>query len=34
MLSRFYDKYPEYLDRTFVSVKGGMNPAAHGPDGS
>ncbi|KAF5367387.1 hypothetical protein D9758_003752 [Tetrapyrgos nigripes] len=34
MLSRFYDKYPEYAERTFVSVKGGIDPAKHGPNGS
>ncbi|KAK7463588.1 hypothetical protein VKT23_006934 [Stygiomarasmius scandens] len=34
MLSRFFAKYPEYADRIFLSVKGGVNPAKHGPDGS
>lgn len=24
MLSRFFAKYPEYIDRTFLSVKGGV----------
>jgi pyridoxine 4-dehydrogenase len=24
MLSRFYAKYPEYADKTFLSVKGGI----------
>ncbi|KAF5367491.1 hypothetical protein D9758_003749 [Tetrapyrgos nigripes] len=35
MLSRFFAKYPEYVDRVFVSVKGGMNVSSHlFPDGS
>ncbi|KAE9398134.1 aldo/keto reductase [Gymnopus androsaceus JB14] len=32
MLSRFYAKYPEYADKTFLSVKGGLRNMA--PDGS
>jgi pyridoxine 4-dehydrogenase len=24
MLARFYEKYPEYVDKTFLSVKGGI----------
>ncbi|KAJ7150916.1 aldo/keto reductase [Mycena crocata] len=34
MLSRFYAKYPEYADTTFLSVKGAFNTAAdaYGPD--
>lgn len=32
LLSRFYDKYPEYVDRTFLSVKGGLVNMA--PDAS
>jgi len=34
LLARFFDKYPEYADRTFLSVKGGMIPAQLSPDGS
>ena len=34
LLARFFDKYPEYADRTFLSVKGGMVPAQLSPDGS
>ncbi|KAH9857012.1 aldo/keto reductase [Lenzites betulinus] len=32
MLSRFFAKYPEYADRTFLSVKGGVGQG--GPDAS
>ncbi|KAI0831436.1 aldo/keto reductase [Trametes gibbosa] len=32
LLSRFFNKYPEYADRTFLSVKGGV--ANGGPDAS
>ncbi|KAJ7271737.1 aldo/keto reductase [Mycena rebaudengoi] len=34
MLSRFYAKYPEYADKTFLSVKGGFNTKAFTPDSS
>ncbi|KAI1795748.1 aldo/keto reductase [Ganoderma leucocontextum] len=34
LLSRFYQKYPEYADKTFLSVKGGIAPGGMGPDGS
>jgi len=34
MLSRFYAKYPEYAERTFLSVKGGIDVAKHAPNGS
>jgi pyridoxine 4-dehydrogenase len=35
MLSRFYAKHPEYVDRTFLSVKGGLDISAGlSPDGS
>ncbi len=27
LLSRFYQKYPEYADKTFLSVKVGLIPA-------
>jgi pyridoxine 4-dehydrogenase len=32
MLSRFYAKYPEYADKTFLSVKGAIRDRA--PDNS
>ncbi|KAF5367490.1 hypothetical protein D9758_003748 [Tetrapyrgos nigripes] len=32
MLSRFFAKHPDYAEKTFISVKGGFNPATHGPD--
>ncbi|KAI0753708.1 aldo/keto reductase [Fomes fomentarius] len=34
LLSRFYAKYPEYADRTFLSVKGGLKPGGLAVDGS
>ncbi|KAI0363829.1 aldo/keto reductase [Pilatotrama ljubarskyi] len=34
LLSRFYEKYPDYADRTFLMVKGGFNPAKPGLDNS
>ena len=34
LLARFYDKYPEYVDKTFLSVKGGMKPNSVVADGS
>ncbi|KAM5533277.1 hypothetical protein V8D89_013054 [Ganoderma adspersum] len=34
VLSRFYDKYPNYVDRTFLSVKGAMKPGTLMIDGS
>ncbi|KAF9227548.1 Aldo/keto reductase [Gyrodon lividus] len=34
MIARFFEKYPEYVDRTFLSVKGGVKPNASEPDGS
>ncbi|EIW74187.1 aldo keto reductase [Coniophora puteana RWD-64-598 SS2] len=34
MLSRFFEKYPEYADKTFLSVKGGINLKAFSIDGS
>ena len=33
LLSRFYAKYPEYADKTFLSVKGGIG-ASGVPDSS
>ncbi|KAJ6544725.1 aldo/keto reductase [Mycena sp. CBHHK59/15] len=32
MLSRFYAKFPEYADKTFLSVKGGINIKDRAPD--
>ncbi|TFK29154.1 aldo/keto reductase [Coprinopsis marcescibilis] len=34
LLSRFYAKYPEYADKTFLSVKGGIDWSKRGPNGS
>ncbi|KAI9460517.1 NADP-dependent oxidoreductase domain-containing protein, partial [Lactarius psammicola] len=34
LLARFFDKYPDYADRTFLSVKGGMLPGQIVSDGS
>lgn len=35
MISRFFEKYPEYVDKTFLSVKGGLKLGAVPlPDGS
>ncbi|KAH7923875.1 Aldo/keto reductase [Leucogyrophana mollusca] len=34
MLQRFFDKYPEYADRTFLSVKGGLKLGQLEPDSS
>ncbi len=34
LVARFFEKYPEYADRTFLSVKGGMVPGGLIPDGS
>lgn len=34
LLARFYDKYPDYADRTFLSVKGGTVPGQLASDGS
>ncbi|KAJ7770976.1 aldo/keto reductase [Mycena maculata] len=32
LLSRFYAKYPDYAEKTFLSVKGGMIPSRREPD--
>ncbi|KAF8123292.1 NADP-dependent oxidoreductase domain-containing protein [Boletus edulis] len=32
MIARFFEKYPEYVDRTFLSIKGGLSPVQPGPD--
>ncbi len=34
LVARFFDKYPDYADRTFLSVKGGMLPGKIVSDGS
>jgi pyridoxine 4-dehydrogenase len=34
LVARFFEKYPEYADRAFLSVKGGMVPGGLVPDGS
>jgi pyridoxine 4-dehydrogenase len=34
LLARFFERYPGYADRTFLSVKGGSVPGVLVPDGS
>jgi pyridoxine 4-dehydrogenase len=34
LLARFFDRYPEYAERTFLSVKGGTIPGQLVSDGS
>ncbi|KAG2367526.1 NADP-dependent oxidoreductase domain-containing protein [Suillus spraguei] len=35
MIARFFEKYPEYVDKTFLSIKGGLKPGSVPvPDGS
>jgi pyridoxine 4-dehydrogenase len=34
LVARFFEKYPEYADRAFLSVKGGALPGQLKPDGS
>ncbi|KAI0257208.1 NADP-dependent oxidoreductase domain-containing protein [Lactifluus subvellereus] len=34
LLARFFERYPEYADRTFLSVKGGTLPGQLASDGS
>ncbi|KAG2158388.1 NADP-dependent oxidoreductase domain-containing protein [Suillus bovinus] len=35
MIARFFEKYPDYADKTFLSIKGGLRPGAVPlPDGS
>jgi pyridoxine 4-dehydrogenase len=34
LVARFFDKYPQYTDRVFLSVKGGGVPGGLNPDGS
>lgn len=32
MIARFFEKYPSYADKTFLSVKGGLVPNSYEPD--
>ncbi|KAF8133885.1 NADP-dependent oxidoreductase domain-containing protein [Boletus edulis] len=32
MIARFFEKYPEYVDRTFLSIKGGLTVGAGPPE--
>jgi len=34
LVARFFEEYPEYADRTFLSVKGGLLPGELAADGS
>jgi pyridoxine 4-dehydrogenase len=34
LVARFFEKYPEYADRAFLSVKGGLLPGQLSVDGS
>ncbi|KAG1877853.1 Aldo/keto reductase [Suillus subalutaceus] len=35
MIARFFEKYPDYVDKTFLSIKGGLKPGTVPlPDGS
>lgn len=34
LVARFFEKYPQYADRTFLSVKGGLVPGKPAVDGS
>lgn len=34
LLAAFFKRYPEYADRTFLSVKGGSRPGILQPDAS
>jgi len=34
MIARFFDKYTDYADKTFLSVKGGINISLMEPDSS
>jgi len=34
LLKRYFTKYPEDTDKIVLSIKGGINPATHAPDGS
>ena len=34
LVARFFERYPEYADRTFLSVKGGLVPGRLAVDGS
>ncbi|KAF2432008.1 Aldo/keto reductase [Tothia fuscella] len=34
LLKAYFTKYPEDASKVVISIKGGINPASHGPDGS
>lgn len=34
LLERYFEKYPEDADKVVLSIKGGINPKTHRPDGS
>ncbi|KAI1369540.1 aldo/keto reductase [Xylaria arbuscula] len=34
LLERYFEKYPEDADKIILSIKGGINPETHRPDGS
>ena len=34
LVSRFFEKYPDYTEKAFLSVKGGVNVEKRMPDGS
>ncbi|KAG2158383.1 NADP-dependent oxidoreductase domain-containing protein [Suillus bovinus] len=34
MIARFFEQYPDYVDKTFLSIKGGLKPGERLPDGS
>jgi pyridoxine 4-dehydrogenase len=34
LIARFFEKYPQYVDRAFLSVKGGLVPGGLDVDGS
>ena len=34
LLARFFEKYPDYADKAFLSVKGGINTKTNSLDGS
>jgi len=34
LIARFFEKYPTYADKAFLSIKGGTKENAHAPDGT
>lgn len=34
LLERYFEKYPEDADKVVLSIKGGLSPGSHRPDGS